>query len=250
MSDTKNNKVALITGGSRGIGKAIAKKFASEGYDLVINYRSDNTNLEELEKELKQDKNIDVLFVKADVSKFLQCEDMAKKSIEHFGKIDVLINNSGITKDNLLMRMKEEEFEAVIDVNLKGTFNVTKNIIPYMIKQRKGKIVNISSVVGVSGNAGQANYAASKAGIIGFTKSIAKELASRNILANCIAPGFIKTDMTDVLNENIKNQINLQIPLKKMGEATEVANATYFLASEENTYITGQVLNVDGGMLM
>lgn len=245
-----NNKVALITGGSRGIGKAIAKKFASKGYNLVVNYRSDNTNLEELEEELKQNTNIDVLFVKADVSNYSECEEMAKKAIEHFDRIDVLINNSGITNDNLLIRMKEEDFEKVIDVNLKGTFNVTKNVVPFMVKQRSGKIVNISSVVGVSGNAGQSNYAASKAGIIGFTKSIAKELASRNILANCIAPGFIRTDMTDVLNEKVKEQINLQIPLKKMGEAQEVANATYFLASEENTYITGQVLNVDGGMLM
>lgn len=249
MSDLEN-KVVLITGGSRGIGKAIAKKFADNGYNLVINYRSDNTNLEELEKDLKQNNNIEILFVKADVSNYLECEEMAKKAIEHFGKIDVLVNNSGITKDNLLIRMKEDDFDNVINVNLKGTFNVTKNVIPYMIKQRSGRIVNISSVVGVSGNSGQANYAASKAGIIGFTKSIAKELASRNILANCIAPGFIKTDMTDILNEDVKNQINLQIPLKKMGEALEVANAVYFFASEENTYITGQVLNVDGGMLM
>lgn len=250
MSELQNNKVVLITGGSRGIGKAIAQKFANKGYDLVINYRSDNTDLENLEKELKQNNNIDVLFIKADVSNYSECEEMVKKAIEHFGKIDVLINNSGITNDNLLMRMKEEDFEKVIDVNLKGTFNVTKNVVPFMVKQRSGKIVNISSVVGISGNAGQSNYAASKAGIIGFTKSIAKELASRNILANCIAPGFIRTDMTDVLNEKVKEQINLQIPLKKMGEAKEVANATYFLASEENTYITGQVLNVDGGMLM
>ena len=148
------------------------------------------------------------------------------------------------------MRMKEEDFDKVINVNLKGTYNVTKNVIPYMMKQKYGKIINISSVVGVSGNAGQANYAASKAGIIGFTKSVAKELASRNILANCVAPGFIKTDMTDVLSDSVKESINSQIPLKKMGTAEEVANAVYFLGNEENTYITGQVLNVDGGMLM
>ena len=146
------------------------------------------------------------------------------------------------------MRMKEEDFDKVINVNLKGTYNVTKNVIPYMMKQKYGKIINISSVVGVSGNAGQANYAASKAGIIGFTKSVAKELASRNILANCVAPGFIKTDMTDVLSDSVKESINSQIPLKKMGTAEEVANAVYFLGNEENTYITGQVLNVDGGM--
>ena len=162
----------------------------------------------------------------------------------------MLVNNAGITKDTLLMRMKEEDFDKVINVNLKGTYNVTKNVIPYMMKQKYGKIINISSVVGVSGNAGQANYAASKAGIIGFTKSVAKELASRNILANCVAPGFIKTDMTDILSDSVKESINSQIPLKKMGTAKEVANAVYFLGNEENTYITGQVLNVDGGMLM
>ena len=175
---------------------------------------------------------------------------MVKKAIEKFGKIDVLVNNAGITKDGLLMRMKEEDFDKVIKVNLKGTFNMTKNVIPYMMKQRNGRIVNIASVVGVTGNAGQANYAASKAGIIGFTKTVARELASRNILANCIAPGFIKTDMTEVLSETVKENIYSQIPLNKMGEAKEVANAVYFLASEENTYITGQVLNVDGGMVM
>ena len=175
---------------------------------------------------------------------------MVNEAIKKFGHIDVLVNNAGITKDTLLMRMKEEDFDKVINVNLKGTYNVTKNVIPYMMKQKYGKIINISSVVGVSGNAGQANYAASKAGIIGFTKSVAKELASRNILANCVAPGFIKTDMTDVLSDSVKESINSQIPLKKMGTAEEVANAVYFLGNEENTYITGQVLNVDGGMLM
>lgn len=250
MSEEKENKVALVTGGSRGIGKAIAKKFASNGYNLVINYVSENTDIESITKELTKNSKIDVLFVKADVTDFTSCENMIKSAIEKFGKIDVVVNNAGITKDSLLMRMKEEDFDKVINVNLKGTFNVTKNVTPYMMKQRSGKIVNISSVVGVGGNAGQSNYAASKAGIIGFTKSIAKELASRNILANCVAPGFIKTDMTDVLSDCVKEQINSQIPLNKMGEATEVANAVYFLASEENTYITGQVLNVDGGMIM
>ena len=175
---------------------------------------------------------------------------MIKYIVQKYEKIDILVNNAGITKDTLLMRMKEEDFDKVINVNLKGTYNVTKNVIPYMMKQKYGKIINISSVVGVSGNAGQANYAASKAGIIGFTKSVAKELASRNILANCVAPGFIKTDMTDVLSDSVKESINSQIPLKKMGTAEEVANAVYFLGNEENTYITGQVLNVDGGMLM
>ena len=243
-------KVALITGGSRGIGKAIAKKFAKEGYDIVINYVSESAELGKVKEEMIENRNVDILFVKADVTNYNGCEEMIKEVINKFGRIDVLVNNAGITKDGLLMRMKEEDFDKVIEINLKGTFNVTKNVIPYMMKQRSGKIVNISSVVGIGGNAGQANYAASKAGIIGFTKSVAKELASRNILANCVAPGFIKTDMTDVLSDAVKENINKQIPLNKMGEADEVANAVYFLASEENTYITGQVLNVDGGMIM
>ena len=247
MSD---NKVALITGGSRGIGEKIAEKFATEGYNLVINYVSNIENVEELEARIKGNSNIEILFVQADVTSFESCENMINKAIEKFGHIDAVVNNAGITKDGLLMRMKEEDFDKVINVNLKGTYNVTKNVIPHMMKQKYGRIVNISSVVGVSGNAGQANYAASKAGIIGFTKSVAKELASRNILANCVAPGFIKTDMTDVLSDSVKESINAQIPLKKMGTAEEVAKAVYFLGNEENTYITGQVLNVDGGMLM
>ncbi len=248
----EERRVALITGASRGIGKKVAEKFAKEGYNLVINYVSDSTNVEEITKEIKSvtDEDIQVLFVKTDVTDFEACENMVKQAVEKFGKIDVLVNNAGITKDNLLIRMKEEEFDRVIEVNLKGTFNMTKNVVPYMMKKRYGKIVSISSVVGIGGNAGQCNYSASKAGIIGFTKSIAKELASRNILANCIAPGFITTDMTDVLSEEVKEKISDQIPLRKMGTAEEVANAVYFLANEENTYITGQVLNVDGGMMM
>lgn len=241
-------RVAIITGGSRGIGKSIACKFAKEGYNLVVNYVSDSTDVELLRSEFEK-LGAKTLFVKADVTNFELCEKMIKEVIEEFGRIDVLVNNAGITKDNLLLRMKEDEFNKVIDINLKGTFNVTKNVIQYMMKQRYGKIVNISSVVGISGNIGQANYAASKAGIIGFTKSIAKELAPRNILANAVAPGFIATDMTSVLSDNIKEQINSQIPLKRMGTADEIANAVYFLAGEENTYITGQVLNVDGGMI-
>ncbi len=245
----KDKKIALITGGTRGIGKAIAIKFAKNGYNLVLNYVSDRTNLEDLENEFKE-YNIETLFIKTDVSNFEDCENMTKKAIEEFGKIDVLVNNAGITKDCLLLRMTPEDFEKVININLKGTFNVTKSVVPYMMKKRTGKIVNISSVVGVSGNVGQCNYAASKAGIIGFTKSIAKELASRNILANCVAPGFIDTDMTSVLSDSVKENINTQIPLKRMGSSEEVANSVYFLAGEENTYVTGQVLNVDGGMLM
>ena len=244
----EENKVALITGGTRGIGKAIAKKFAENGYDLIINYVSENTDLEKLKKDINS--NNEILFVRANVGDFNSCEELVKKAIEKFGKIDVLVNNAGITRDNLIMRMKEEDFDKVINTNLKGTFNVTKNVVPYMMKKKSGKIVNISSVVGVGGNAGQCNYAASKAGIIGFTKSIAKELASRNILANCVAPGFIDTDMTEVLSDTVKDNINSQIPLKRMGSAEEIAKAVYFLAGEDNTYITGQVLNVDGGMLM
>ena len=245
----EDKKLAIITGGTRGIGKAIAIKFAKNGYNLVLNYVSDRTNLEELENEFKE-YNIEVLFIKTDVSNFEDCENMAKQAIAKFEKIDVLVNNAGITKDSLLLRMTPEDFDKVININLKGTFNVTKSIIPYMMKKRTGKILNISSVFLVSGNAGKCNYAASKAGIIGFTKSIAKELASRNILANCVAPGFIDTDMTSVLSDSVKENINAQIPLKRMGSSEEIANSVYFLAGEENTYITGQVINVDGGMLM
>ena len=219
----EDKKVALITGGTRGIGKAIAIKFAKQGYNLVINYVSDKTDVKELEEEFKQ-YNSETLFIKTDVSKFDDCEKMVKDAIEKFGHIDVLVNNAGITKDNLILRMSVEDFEKVIDINLKGTFNVTKNVVPYMMKKRIGKIINLASVVGVSGNAGQCNYAASKAGIIGFTKSIAKELASRNILANCVAPGFIDTDMTSVLTDAVKESINTQIPLNRMGISEEIAN--------------------------
>lgn len=245
----EEKKVAIITGGSRGIGKEIAKKFAKENYNLVINYVSEKTNTEELKKEFEAF-GAEVLFIKTNVTSYEECEKMAKDAINKFGKIDVLVNNAGVTKDSLLLRMKEEDFDTVINVNLKGTFNVTKACIPYMMKKKSGKIVNISSVVGISGNSGQANYAASKAGIIGFTKSVAKELASRNILANCVAPGYIATDMTNGLSDAVKESINNQIPLKRVGMPEEVAKAVYFLASEENSYITGQVINVDGGMLI
>lgn len=245
----EEKKVAIITGGSRGIGKEIAKKFAKENYNLVINYVSERTNTEELKKEFEE-LGAEVLFIKTNVTSYEECEKMAKDAINKFGKIDVLVNNAGVTKDSLLLRMKEEDFDTVINVNLKGTFNVTKACIPYMMKKKSGKIVNISSVVGISGNSGQANYAASKAGIIGFTKSVAKELASRNILANCVAPGYIATDMTNGLSDAVKESINNQIPLKRVGRPEEVAKAVYFLAGEENSYITGQVLNVDGGMII
>ena len=245
----EEKQVVFITGGSRGIGKAIALKYAEEGYNIAVNYVSDNTNVEELKKEFKE-KGAESLILKADVSKSDEVEEIIKQIIEKFGKIDVLVNNAGITKDMLLMRMKEEDFDKVIEINLKGTFLVTKAVTPYMMKKRNGRIINLSSVVGVTGNAGQCNYSASKAGIIGFTKSIAKELASRNIRANAVAPGFIDTDMTSVLSEEVKTSINSQIPMKRMGTAQEIANVVYFLGSEESAYITGQVINIDGGMVM
>ncbi len=245
----EERKVALITGGTRGIGKEIAKEFAKNGYDIIINFVSDNTDIKNLEEEFKQIGS-KAIFIKADVSNFNSCEKMVKQAIEIFGKIDTLVNNAGITKDNLLMRMKQDEFDKVIDINLKGVFNVTKQVVPYMLKKREGTIINLSSVVGICGNAGQCNYSASKAGIIGFTKSLAKEVASRNIRVNAVAPGFIATDMTEVLSDTIKENISTQIPLKRMGEAKEVAKVVRFLASNDASYITGQVINIDGGMVM
>ena len=242
-------KVALITGATRGIGKQIALTLAKEGYDIAINYRKENEDLENTKKELAEI-GVEVLAVQGDVSNYEDCERFVKQVIEKFGHIDVLVNNAGITRDSLLIRMKEEDFKQVVDTNLGGTFNVTKNVISYMMKAHSGRIINISSVVGVAGNAGQTNYSASKAGIIGFTKSLAKEVASRNILVNAIAPGFIETDMTSVLKEEIRNEIAKNIPIKRMGSAQEVAKVVKFLASEDSSYITGQVINVDGGMVM
>ena len=203
----------------------------------------------ELKKEF-ENKGVKALIMKADVTDKEGIDVVVKKAIEEFGSIDVLVNNAGITRDNLLMRMSEEEFDKVIEVNLKGTYIVTKAVTKYMMKKRKGSIINLSSVVGVAGNAGQSNYSASKAGIIGFTKSVAKELASRNIRSNAVAPGFIETDMTAVLSNEVKENIHNQIPLKRMGSAKEVAKVIYFLGSDESSYITGQVINVDGGMVM
>ena len=245
----EEEKVVLVTGGSRGIGKEVAMKFAKEGYNVVTNYVSDKTDKEGLKKEFENN-NVKALVLKADVSKAEDVENLVKQAIDTFGKIDVLVNNAGITRDNLLMRMPEEDFDKVIETNLKGTFLVTKAVTKYMMKKRQGSIINLSSVVGVAGNAGQSNYSASKAGIIGFTKSVAKELASRNIRANAVAPGFIETDMTDVLKEDVKEHIYNQIPLKRMGTAKEVAELIYFLGSDNSSYITGQVINIDGGMVM
>lgn len=243
------NKVALITGGTRGIGKEIAYTLAEENYDIIINYRTENEELMKLKKEIEQ-KRDRCLLLKGDVSNFEDCKKLVEEAINRMNHIDVLVNNAGITKDMLLMRMKPEDFNEVINVNLIGTFNMTKNVINYMMKERKGRIINVSSVVGISGNAGQTNYASSKAGIIGFTKSLAKEVASRNILVNAIAPGFIQTDMTNILKENVKDEIAKTIPLKRMGTAKDVANVVKFLVSEDSSYITGQVIQVDGGMLM
>ena len=245
----EEEKVVLVTGGSRGIGKEVAMKFAKEGYNVVTNYVSDKTDKEKLKNEFEEN-NVKALVLKADVSKTEDVENLVKQAIDTFGKIDVLVNNAGITRDNLLMRMPEEDFDKVIETNLKGTFLVTKAVTKYMMKKRQGSIINLSSVVGVAGNAGQSNYSASKAGIIGFTKSVAKELASRNIRANAVAPGFIETDMTDVLKEDVKEHIYNQIPLKRMGTAKEVAELIYFLGSDNSSYITGQVINIDGGMVM
>ena len=243
------NKVAFITGATRGIGRQIAITLAKEGFDIAINYRKENEDLIET-KKMVEDQKVKCFTVQGDVSSFEDSERMVKDIIEEFNHIDILVNNAGITKDMLLMRMKKEDFESVIGVNLVGTFNITKNVIPYMMKNRSGRIINVSSVVGISGNAGQTNYSASKAGIIGFTKRLAKEVGSRNILVNAVAPGFIETQMTDVLKEEVKEEISKTIPLKRMGTVEDVANVVKFLASKDSSYITGQVINIDGGMLM
>lgn len=246
----ENKKIALVTGAARGIGREIAKKLAKEGYDVAINYRTKTDELDTLKSEIESDFGVKCALVQGDVSSFEDAEKMVKETVEQLGKIDVLVNNAGITKDGLLMRMSKEDFEKVVDINLVGTFNVTRNVIPLMVKQKSGRVINISSVVGVAGNAGQTNYSASKAGIIGFTKSLAREVASRNILVNAVAPGFIATDMTSVLSDAQKENISTQIPLKRMGTAEDVANLVKFLASDEVAYITGQVVHVDGGMIM
>ncbi len=243
-----DGKNVIITGASRGIGMGIARIFAEQGANVAFTYSSSEAPALELEKELNSI-GVKAKAYKSNAASFTDSEKLVAQVLEDFEGIDVLINNAGITKDNLLMRMREEDFDTVIEINLKSVFNMTKAVQRTMLKQRKGSIINMSSVVGVKGNAGQANYAASKAGIIGFTKSVALELGSRNIRCNAIAPGFIETEMTDKLDEKTVQGWRDAIPLKRGGTPEDVANACLFLASDLSAYITGQVLNVDGGML-
>lgn len=244
-----NGKSAIVTGANRGIGRGIAIKLASLGAKVIINYRSDEEGAKEVLNIIKENGGEAGIF-KADVSKFDDAEKLINHCKEVFGKVDILVNNAGITKDGLILRMKEEEFDNVIEVNLKGAFNCIRHVSPVMLKQKAGTIVNISSVIGIIGNAGQSNYAASKAGIIGLTKSIAKELGGRNIRVNAVAPGFIKTDMTDVLSEDIKQKLKSTLAIKRLGEVNDIAETVAFLCSDASSYITGQVINVDGGMVM
>ena len=243
------NKNAVVTGATRGIGREIAFTLAENGANVAINYRTLNEDVERLIEELKS-YGTNIVAVKCDISDEEEVKNFIAESKKQLGSIDILINNAGITKDGLLLRMKDEDFSDVLDVNLKGTFITTREAASIMMKQRHGKIINISSVVGVIGNAGQCNYAASKAGVIGFSKSVARELASRNITVNVVAPGFINTDMTGVLPEKVKESMLQGIPLKRIGEPKDIANAVLFLASDLSNYITGQVINVDGGMVM
>ncbi len=242
-------KVALITGASRGIGKGIAEKFVAEGATVAFTYRSSDEKARALEAELTANGGTAKGF-KSDAGDFEQAAKLVEDVVKEFGTVDIVINNAGITRDNLLMRMSEEHWDEIMDVNLKSVFNLTKAVMRTMLKARSGSIINMSSVVGVKGNAGQANYAASKAGIIGFTKSVAAELGSRNIRCNAVAPGFIETEMTAALGEEVIQQWRDGIPLKRGGSPDDVANLCLFLASDMSTYITGQTINVDGGMLM
>lgn len=243
------NKIALVTGASRGIGKAVAKELAAKGAFVIVNYNGSKEAAEQVVSEIKASGK-DAVSYQCDVSQYADCERMVTELIKTYQKIDILVNNAGITRDNLLMKMSEEDFDAVIDTNLKGTFHTMRFVSRAMLKQRSGRIINLSSVVGVTGNAGQSNYAASKAGVIGMTKTVARELASRGVTVNAIAPGFIETDMTGKLSDRVKEQAILQIPLGKMGKPEDVAKLAGFLASDDAGYITGQVIHVDGGMVM
>lgn len=242
------NKVALITGASRGIGRAVALRFAEEGADVAFTYLSSVEKGEALVAELEKF-GIKAKGYRSDAAEYTAAEQLVGQIVEDFGKLDVVVNNAGITRDGLLMRMSEEQWDTVINVNLKSVFNVTKSATKFMIRAKSGSIINMASVVGISGNAGQANYAASKAGIIGFTKSVALELGSRNIRSNVIAPGFIETEMTDAIDSKATEEWKQSIPMKRGGTPEEVADACVFLASDLSRYITGQVLQVDGGML-
>lgn len=244
-----SGKVALVTGASRGIGRAIAIHLAEAGADVVVNYAGSEQAAEEVVRHI-QSLGRKAMKVRADVGNAAEADELIKQTLEAFGKIDILVNNAGITRDNLIMRMKEEEFDQVIHTNLKGVFNCLKAATRPMMKQRYGRIVNISSVVGVLGNAGQANYVAAKAGVIGLTKSAARELASRGITVNAVAPGFIVTDMTDQLPEETRTQLTQQIPLARLGQPEDIAKAVRFLVSDDASYMTGQTIHVDGGMVM
>lgn len=244
-----DNKVAIITGASRGIGRAIAERFIEEGATVAFTYLSSDEKARQLEQELTAKGGVAKGF-KSDASKFDSAQELVDAVVVEFGTVDVLVNNAGITRDTLLMRMSEQQWDEVIETNLKSAFNLTKAVIKPMLKAKSGSIINMSSVVGVSGNAGQANYAASKAGMIGFSKSVAQELGSRNIRCNSIAPGFIETEMTEVLDQKVVEEWRNSIPLKRGGSPVDVANATIFLASDMSAYVTGQTLHVCGGMLM
>ncbi|MDD3692924.1 MAG: 3-oxoacyl-[acyl-carrier-protein] reductase [Oscillospiraceae bacterium] len=244
-----NKKTALITGGSRGIGRAICLKLAGDGYNLVINYAGNHQSAERTKAEC-QALGANVVLVQGDVSCMTDCEKIFSAAQEHFGSVDLLVNNAGITRDNLIIRMTEQEFDSVIAVNLKGVWNCMKLAARTMMKRRSGRIINITSVVGVTGNAGQTNYAASKAGVIGMTKSLARELAARGVTVNAVAPGYIDTDMTASLSDNIKESIKNTIPMRHTGKDHDVAALVSFLASDDAGYITGQVIHVDGGLAM
>ncbi|AUS85701.1 3-oxoacyl-[acyl-carrier-protein] reductase [Lysinibacillus capsici] len=242
-------KVAVVTGASRGIGRAIALKLAEEGAKVVVNYSGSQAKAEEVVAMI-QENGGEAIAVQASVSQTEEVTALMDAAVKTYGSLDILVNNAGITRDNLIMRMKEDEWDDVLNTNLKGVFLCTKAVTRQMMKQRAGRIINISSIVGVAGNAGQANYVAAKAGVIGLTKTTAKELASRNILVNAIAPGFIETEMTEQLPEDIKQGMLTQIPLAKLGQPEDIAKAVAFLASEDANYMTGQTLHIDGGMVM
>ncbi|KKB26479.1 3-oxoacyl-[acyl-carrier-protein] reductase [Staphylococcus carnosus] len=243
------SKSALVTGASRGIGRSIALQLADEGYNVAVNYAGNKEKAEAVVEEIKG-KGVEAFAIQANVANPDEVKDMIQEVVSQFGSLDVLVNNAGITRDNLLMRMKEQEWDDVIDTNLKGVFNCIQKAIRQMMKQRSGAIINLTSVVGAVGNPGQANYVATKAGVIGLTKTAARELASRGITVNAVAPGFIVSDMTDALSDELKDQMKSQIPLGRFGEDTDIANTVAFLASDKAKYITGQTIHVNGGMFM